>query len=396
MISELDDNDLLAALATLNSEAVAAADRLTASNSIRKTLEDVLSAGAAQLLEMTDGAPADVFGFAADDGSVSAILRALQPTVALDAAGALPLSAHGSTAAGVLAAAEAVVSAAAPGAIVLADDFGDDLDAASAEYLACLLRRNSGQVWLSTRRPDVVRAFPAEEMIRLTRSHGHRQAHQLAPTTDRKERAARRHLHPLLLPAMTARTVALLEGPHDLDGYTAVADRRLRSGGVAPPAAAGVRMVAPANGTGGKDELPKLARLARALGFHVRVVLDNDKPGTDADLVSELTGIAEQVIRLPERSSIERALTHGISPVRLRTTLRQLVADHGLTDIAVDTIAEESLKEKTIKALKQKGGLHQPFVEALSHGPTPPLAGTVLDTLCQPVADTVLVEIELP
>ncbi len=98
----------------------------------------------------------------------------MQPTLALDDAGALPLVAHGSTTTGVLAAAEAIASAAAPGAVVLGDDFGDDLDAASAEYLASRLRRNSGQVWLSTRRPEVVHAFPAEEMVRLTRSHGAR------------------------------------------------------------------------------------------------------------------------------------------------------------------------------------------------------------------------------
>jgi hypothetical protein len=99
-------------------------------------------------------------------------------------------------------------------------------------------------------------------MVRLTRSHGARRAHQLVATNDRKARAARRHLHLLLLLAMTARTVALLEGPHDLEGYTAVADLRLRCLDVAPPAAHGVRMVAPPNGDGGKDELPKLARLA--------------------------------------------------------------------------------------------------------------------------------------
>lgn len=396
LVSDADEPDLLAALAALNTDLADATDRLTGSTSIRKTIEEVLGAGAAQLLQMTGTAPADDIGFAADDGSVSAILRALQPTLALDAAGALPLTAHGSTTAGVLAAAEAVVSASEPGAIVLADDFGDDLDAASAEYLACLLRRKAGQVWLSTRRPDVVRAFTPEEMIRLTRSHGHRQVHQLAPTTGRKERSARRQLHLLLLPAMTARAVAVLEGAHDLDGYTAVADQRLRRFGVAPPAASGVRMVAPANGDGGKDELPKLARLASELGFHVRVVLDNDKPGADAALIAELTGVAEQVIQLPERTSVERALTHGVEPARLRTALRQLIDDYDLTGIDVDTIDDKDLEAKTIKQLKAKGGLHQPFMEALPPGQVPHLARKVLNTLCKPVGAVGLVELKLP
>ncbi|GAA0902249.1 hypothetical protein [Virgisporangium aurantiacum] len=396
LVADADEADLLAALADLNADMTSATDRLTSSTSIRKTIDEVLDSGAARLLEMTGSAPAADIGFAADDGSVSAILRALQPTIALDGAGPLPLTAHGSTTTGVLAAAEAVVSASAPGAIVLADDFGDDLDAASAEYLAALLRRNSGQVWLSTRRPDAVRAFAAEEMVRLTRSHGDRRAHQLATTTGRKERAARRYLHPLLLPAMTARTVALLEGPHDLEGYTAIADRRLRQRGVAPPSAHGVRMVAPANGDGGKDELPKLARLARDLGFHVRVVLDNDKPGADAALITELTSIVEQVVQLPERSSVERALTHGVDATRLRTALRRLVAEHGLTGIDVAAIDDKDLEGKIVKVLKQKGGLHQPFVEALPPGIRMPLAKKVLDTLCSPPGADVLVEIELP
>ncbi|MCW2913170.1 MAG: hypothetical protein JWN52_1238 [Actinomycetia bacterium] len=56
-----------------------------------------------------------------------------------------------------------MVAADLPGAVVLADDFGDGLDAGAAEYLAALLRRKSGQAWLGTRRPEVVRAFEATE-----------------------------------------------------------------------------------------------------------------------------------------------------------------------------------------------------------------------------------------
>lgn len=393
LVADADEMDMLTALTKLGTDMETAAEDLVASSGIRKTIEDVLAAGAAQLLEMNSTAPADDIGFATDDGSVGAILRAMRPTLALDAAGALPLTAHGSTTTGVLIAAEAVVSAAAPGAIVLGDDFGDDLDAASSEYLASRLRRNSGQVWLSTRRPEVVRAFRPEEMIRLTRSHGKRRVHQLAATTDRKQRAARRYLHLLLLPAMTARTVGLLEGPHDLDGYTAVADRRLRRSDIAPPAAYGVRMVAPANGDGGKDELPKLARLAAELGFHVRVILDSDKPGGDAALIAELTALAELVIRLPVHASVEQALVRGVDATRLRTAFERLVTEHGLAGINVSSIADGDLEKEIVKALKSKGGLHQPFVEALPSGNPPPLAKKVLDTLAEASASTSLIEL---
>jgi putative ATP-dependent endonuclease of the OLD family len=135
-----------------------------------------------------------------------------------------------------------MASAVVDGAVVLADDFGDDVDAGSGEYLAALLRRRSGQVWLSTRRPDVVRAFDPTEVLRLTRSHGERRQHQLVPTTDRKERLARRQLHQLLVPAMTTRSVALLEGAHDQEALQAVAQRRMDEEGAAPPAAYGIRL----------------------------------------------------------------------------------------------------------------------------------------------------------
>jgi putative ATP-dependent endonuclease of the OLD family len=392
LATDVDEAGLLVALGALGTDVAAAAEKLAGSSAVRQTVAGVLAEGSAQLLEMSGIAPEDDVGFVAEDGSVAAILRAIQPTLALDGAGPLPLASHGSTTTGVLAAAEAALAARAPGAVVLADDFGDDLDAASAEYLAARLRRYSGQVWLSTRRPEVLRAFPPEEVLRLTRSHGHRCHHQLGSATDRKARAARRQLHLLLLPAMTARAVALLEGPHDLEGYTAIADSRLLASGTPPPAAYGVRMVAAGIGDGGKEQLPKLARLAGELGFHVRVVLDHDKPGTDAALLAELATLAEQVIRLPERTSIERALVHNVPPANLRVGLQRINAEYGL-GINVDDIPDDDLETKIIGVLKQKGGLHQPFVDALppkSHGL---LAMAVLDTLVAPPLASVLVEI---
>jgi hypothetical protein len=128
----------------------------------------------------------------------------------------------------------------------------------------------------------------------------------------------------------------------------------------------------------------------------VRVVLDNDKPGSDSALVAQLTGLAEHVIRLPERTSVERALVYGVEPSRLRIAFQRLVAEHGLTGINVGSVGDADLEDRVVKALKSKGGLHQPFVEALPAGKTPKLAKEVLDTLVQPRANTGLVEIELP
>jgi hypothetical protein len=313
MVAERDADEVRAAIDKLGNDVTVAAGKLAGVKAIHEVLARILDGGAAHVLGMPPADPSARVGFVADDGMADTLLRRVQPTLDLDEAGPLPLPAHGSTAKGVLAVAEAMTAADIAGAVVLADDFGDDLDAASAEFLAATLRRASGQAWLSTRRPEVVRAFDPTEVLRLTRSHGERRHHQLAVTTDKKARLARRQLHLLLLPAMTTRSVALLEGPHDLEGYGAVAERRLTDSGTLPPAAYGVRMIAAGiSGGGGKEQLPKLADLAGELGFHVRVVIDNDKPGGDTVLLAELGGLAEQVIQLPERTAVERALARGL------------------------------------------------------------------------------------
>jgi hypothetical protein len=153
------------------------------------------------------------------------LLRTLRAAARLDTAGLLELASHGSTVIAVLSVAEAMLLASVPGAIVLADDFGDQLDAGAAEHLAALLRARSGQLWLSTRRPDVARAFEPGELVRLVRHGGVRACYQLAEITDRKALTALRQLHTQLMPAVTAPTVAITEGPHDVAVYSMV-DRR--------------------------------------------------------------------------------------------------------------------------------------------------------------------------
>ncbi|EDX21892.1 hypothetical protein SSAG_01683 [Streptomyces sp. Mg1] len=397
MISELDGDELTAALKVLGAETTTAVAALADVKAVQEGIRQVLGQGATQLLELPNPEhPESAVGFVTDDGSVEALLRRLQPSVNLDSAvGALPLSLHGSSATSVLRVAEAMVTADLDGAIVLADDFGDDMDAGAAEYLAALLRRRSGQVWLSTRRPDVVRAFEPTEVLRLTRSHGERRQHQLAPTTDRKERLARRQLHQLLIPAMTTRAVALLEGPHDQEALTAVAQRRLDEDGVAPPAAHGIRLAAAGLGDGGKDQLPKLAHLASDLGFHVRVVVDNDKPGADSDLIAELVRLTEQVIRFPERTAIERALVRGVPAEILRPAMQEIKEVYGLT-ADFTSVSDSDLEREAAKQLKQKGGLHDPFVNALPNHVVPPLIVAVLDALCAGPSADVLVELDNP
>jgi putative ATP-dependent endonuclease of the OLD family len=383
LIEDTDAASLAIALETLGTDVAAATTSFSGTAVIRAQIAEVLGAGAGLLMELTDPAPEDRFSFITEDGSTAALLRAVQPAAELDRAGPLPLSVHGSTVRGILATAEGAVSARAPESVVVVDDFGDDLDAAAAEYLAARLRRDAGQVWLSTRRPEAVRAFRPEEVVRLTRSHGQRRQHRLPYTTDRKQRGVRRQLQLLLLPAMTARTVVLLEGPHDAEGYLAVADRRLRVSGTAPPSAYGMRLVAQPGSEGGKDRLPQLAQLAVDLGFHVRVVVDHDGVGKDVTLLSALQVLAEAVIRLPERSAVERALVAGLPESVVRDTLNWLSQEYGL-GIDVRSISQADLPKAAVKALKEKGGLHQPWVDALPSRPLPPIARSVLDAVVAP------------
>jgi len=196
---------------------------------------------------------------------------------------------------------------------------------------------------------------------------------------------------------MSARTVVLLEGPHDMETYTTVSRRRFRDESEAPLSAFGMRLV-PASaggGEGGKHELPKIAKLAAELGLAVRVVLDHDKPGTDQGLIDELCEIAEMVVRLPECAAVERAIVDGLSSDELRQALESINDDDNLK-LHVDSINDSELPEKCVWALKQKGGLHRTFINALPAGMTPPLAAAVLKQLKASAPTDPLITLDAP
>jgi hypothetical protein len=285
----------------------------------------------------------------------------LQPAIRLDAAGPLALTSHGSTAAAVLSVAEAMLLANVPGAIVLADDFGDQLDAATTEHLAALLRGRSGQLWLSTRRPEAARAFEPAEFVRLVRHGGVRQHHQLERITDRKGLTAMRQLHTQLLAALTAPTVAITEGPHDV-AVLGMVDRRYPPDFL-PLSAHGVRLVAAGTGQdGGIDQIPRVADLARRLGFRVIALIDRDKDGNQA--ATQLTKIqeaSEVVIRLPH-GAIERAMLAGIALERIAAASATLIA-YGIPDPVAGRTNESAVTD--LCKVIHKQGLHEQLLDAL-------------------------------
>jgi hypothetical protein len=66
-----------------------------------------------------------------------------------------------------------------------------------------------------------------------------------------------------------------------------------------------------------------------------------------------------------------------------RTALCSINDLYGL-GLDVGEIKDADLEEVIVRQLKQKSGLHQPFVAALPDGAVPPLAAEVLDTLTRP------------
>ncbi|MEU3642922.1 hypothetical protein AB0E59_06005 [Lentzea sp. NPDC034063] len=357
----------------------AAIGALSTDPAITEAVDAVLqSGGAGARLGDVPITSADV-GFLAEDGSIAALLRTLQAAMRLDAAGLLALTNQGSTATAILSVAEAMLLANVPGAIVLADDFGDRLDTAAAEHLASVLRARSGQVWLSTRRPEVARAFEPNELVRLVRHGGTRAHHQLSTITDRKALTAVRQLHTQLLAALTAPTVAITEGPHDVAVYAKV-DRRYPPGAL-PLSAHGVRLVAAGTGQdGGIDQIPRVASLARSLGFRVVALIDRDKDSPQSQLqLQKIQETSDVVIRLPA-GAIERAMLAGIGIDKVAGASSALTA-YGIPD-PVAGLAGEAAFTKLCQ-VTHKQGLHEQLLEALysETGVHPPMIKVVLDVL---------------
>ena len=380
LVTDRNADGASAAFRALEEAVASAADGLAGDLTIAATVDAVLQAGGLAR-HLSDTSPAaTAVRFRPEDGSLSALLRAVQPAIELDEAGLLTLSSHGSTAAAVLAAAEALLLAATvEGAVVLGDDFGDGLDAASAEHVAAVLRAQAAQVWLTTRRPEVARAFAPSELVRLGRKGGTRTHHVLLQPTDRKAVAVRRLLHAQLLPALTAPTVAIVEGPHDLTTYTS-ADRH-RAVTALPLAAAGVRLISADNGSGGgTGQIPRVAELARAMGFRVIALIDSDPVKTSAMILTQIEATCDAVVRLPASTAIELALTTGVDIATLRAAAGVLPA----YDVADPTTGvPDAAVPKAIAHLIHQKGLHEQFLDALVDelGSVPPVLDAALNAV---------------
>ncbi|MGO2747992.1 hypothetical protein [Microbacterium sp.] len=380
LLADADPSGLDSALTNLDTAIHAATGSFSETEVVTDVLDKVIDSGPQALFGIDDSGE---ISFLADDGSMSALLRALQPAISIGEAGPLPVRSQGSTLESVLSAAEAIAAArdAQSGVVIVGDDFGDRLDASSSEHMARLIHVTAGQAILTTRRPEVVRAFDPGELVRLTISNGERRQHQLPAVTDKAGRVNRRLILEQLLAALSARTVVLLEGPLDVEGYGALASRLFLKTNEPHHSlpANGIRLVAPPGSDGGVTRLPAIAEIALELGFHVRAIVDNDKPGQEDPAVGALAGMVEQLVVLPTRTAVEAALIRGVPGDRLREAVETL-EDFGMptlpSGLGDDDIADHLITTKVIK----KQGLGAVWAHALTR--QPPIARSVIEAIC--------------
>jgi putative ATP-dependent endonuclease of the OLD family len=377
LIAEHDPEAATTALPALETQVVAAAGALSGTAAISTVLNAVLSdTGPARRIGDHPVRATDV-QFLPDDGSLAGLLRAVQPVLNLDQAGPLSLSNHGSTTSAVLAASEALILASSTeGALIVGDDIGEGLDGPATEQLAGAFRARSAQVWLTTRRADAARAFEVGEIVRLTRHTGVRALHVVSPPVDRKEAAVHRHVQGQLLPALTARTVAIAEGRHDLAALSA-ADRR-RGASDLPLAAHGIRLISADTGSGGgTTQIPRVAHLAKQLGFRIVALIDGDPAKTSAVTVKEIEDACDAVVRLPDTMAVERAILAGATAAQIRTA-SAIFAEFGQPD-PTDGKDEKDVPKAVMNAL-HSSGLHEQFLGALvdETGALPPVLNNAL------------------
>jgi hypothetical protein len=350
-------------------------------------------------LGLGDQDPTDIIRFAPEGGSLAGILRSLQPTLRLrEELGFLPLTRHGSTITGLLQISRALARSGAADAIVVVDDFGEGIDIDAAQHLAALLRTRSGQLWLSTRLGMLGQCFRPDELVRLTVSgDGSRRVHSGNLPVTKSDRLAARHLHLQILPAVSSKTVVIVEGPHDRATLHAVAARFNEEEAIPLPAAHRIAFIdaGSAEGSGGIGAIPRLAKLAKELGFFAVAIIDWDNDeGVAQQCLTQNLAEANVVIRWPRNHGVERVVLSGLSDDVIRATINDVAVAMSINlDFDPGTLAGAQLKTRTVKFLKSSGGFHRPFVEALPEHTFPSLLTKCLEEVRQAFTKSGLVQL---
>jgi hypothetical protein len=145
-----------------------------------------------------------------------------------------------------------------------------------------------------------------------------------------------------------------------------------------PLSAHGVRLVAAGTGQdGGIDQIPRVAALARQLGFRVLAVIDRDKESPQAAAqLAKIQQTCHAVIRLP-KGAIERAMLTGVERDKIKAA-SVVLTDYGIPD-PLATRTDEAAVTELCKAI-HKHGLHEQLLEALyaETGSHPPVIAEAL------------------
>jgi hypothetical protein len=368
LVESTSGNDFAQAVGNLEDEIERLAGEFSHSAQMSSALDRIVDPVRLPIAVPAGTAAADLVRFLPEGGSMTGLIRSLSPSLDLqDGQGALPLARQGSTVEAMLGTAEAWATAGS-GGIVIGDDFGEYLDAGSAQHLAAVMRQSSGQVWLSTRRAAVADAFELEEVTRLSKAPAGRSVAYGRNPTSKPERIATRAISIQIFPALTSRAVVTVEGPHDRAALTAVALKMQREANIALPSAHRISLIdaGVTDGSGGSSSVPRLSRAAREFGLFTIGVIDQDAPGqqTDAELAENLAA-ADAVIRFPTRCAIEYALLQGLDPDLVKQIVQQFAGEFGFTlEPGFAALQDNAVRSAVSKILK-KQNLHAQFVQAL-------------------------------
>ena len=388
VIDKTAGSDFATAIAQYVQDVGLAAGQFTNTLQVKDALEDVFEP-LLNPLGITGTDLAQIIQFAPDGGSPSGLLRSLGPSINLDdGSGFLPAWRRGSTISSLLRIAEALALSTGADGILAIDDLGDTLDAATAAHMSISMTKTSGQVWVTTRIPSVAEVFEPQEVIRLGRdASGLTSAYQGRRPSSKAESIAAKHWHRNLLPALSYRSVVVVEGPNDFAALHSLAVRLAKERDEPLPATLGVSIISAGfTGSGGYPSVLRLAGTAKEIGLRSVAIVDGD-PAQDAkDFVEDNKGLADTVIRLPERAAIEVAILLDLSDDVIQQALRDAAYSAALaTPARLDQASGRQLIREAIAFIK-KNALHAQFVEALPADDLPPLAIQVLAEATQAAA----------
>ncbi len=382
LVDVANGDDFGAAMRKYVNEVGIAAENFSHSDQVQAAVARIVAlTGELQGIPNID--PSTFIQFAPDDGSESGLLRSLGAAVDFDdGVGQLPAWRHGSSTRSLLKVAEVVAAAKSPKPVLVIDDLGDGMDAPSAAHLAAALCETASQVWVTTRIPAVAEVFQPQEVLRLGKGKaGKRTLHSGTHAIKPEEAAMYKHWHRNLLPALTYRSVIIVEGPHDFVALHTLALRLHEERGTALPATHKIAIVsAGASGDGGYATVMKLARQAKSMGLFAVGAVDGDSDPASLKYIETNLEMADSVVRLPRRFAIEKALVHDIPDSVLMSVVQDLENAVNMENTNVQPSDGGDIHKKAMALLK-KESLHGPFIDLLPAEHLPPLACRYLGTL---------------